>query len=84
MQLSLSTPSTAVAEKQSLVRTPDEGAPSGVDHEPAADEAKLLVRWKQQVGAFLVFLVARSTLFSRTAWWQKSSRTALKPFVRRN
>ena len=58
MQLSLSTPSTAVAEKQSLVRTPDEGAPSGVEHEPAADEAKLLVRWKQQVGAFLVFLVA--------------------------
>ena len=51
-------PSTAVAEKQSLVRTPDEGAPSGVEHEPAADEAKLLVRWKQQVGAFLVFLVA--------------------------
>ena len=58
MQLSLSTPSTAVAEKQSLVRTPDEGAPSGVEHEPAADGAKLLVRWKQQVGAFLVFLVA--------------------------
>ena len=35
MQLSLSTPSTAVAEKQSLVRTPDEGAPSGVEHERA-------------------------------------------------